>query len=144
MLPKYSNNNCFIKDAGTGLSDTPLGGVTVPILGDGQNGQVNIKVQGGSITSATVTNGGSGYTYGIVQYEGGTLIPIIPPSKGHGYDIYKELGAEKVLMYARFDDSTRDFPIDTTFSQVGIIKNPETYAGLVQHLPEILSHLLVQ
>ena len=119
----------FIKDAGTGLADTPLGGVTVPILGDGQNGQVNIKVQGGSITSATVTNGGSGYTYGIVQYEGGTLIPIIPPSKGHGYDIYKELGAEKVLMYARFDDSTRDFPIDTTFSQVGIIKNPETYAG---------------
>ena len=33
------------------------------------------------------------------------------------------------MMYARFDDSTRDFPIDTTFSQVGVIKNPETYAA---------------
>jgi hypothetical protein len=32
-------------------------------------------------------------------------------------------------MYARFDDSTKDFPIDTTFAQVGVIKNPETYAG---------------
>jgi len=119
----------FIKDAGTGLSNTPLGGVTVPILGDGENGLVNIKVENNSIKSTTVTSGGQGYTYGIVQYEGGTLIPIIPPSKGHGFDIYKELGAEKVLMYARFDDSTKDFPIDTTFAQVGVIKNPETYAG---------------
>ena len=53
------------------------------------------------------------------------MVPIIPPSKGHGYDIYKELGADKVLIYSRFDDSTKDFPIDTSFGQVGIIKNPE-------------------
>ena len=49
-------------------------------------------------------SGGSGYTYGIVDLGPiqvsddnstalGELIPIIPPSKGHGYDIYKELGA---------------------------------------------------
>ena len=37
----------------------------------------------------------------------------------------KSLGTDKVLMYARFDDSTKDFPIDTKFAQVGIIKNPE-------------------
>ena len=53
-----------------------------------------------------------------------TLIPIIPPSKGHGFDIYTELGADKVLVYSRFDDSTKDFPSDTHFGQVGIIKNP--------------------
>ena len=52
------------------------------------------------------------------------LIPIIPPSKGHGYDLYKELGADRVLVYARFDDSTKDFPIDTKFAQIGIVKNP--------------------
>ena len=57
------------------------------------------------------------------------LIPIIPPSKGHGYDAYTELGTDKVLVYARFDDSTRDFPIDTKFSQVGIIKNPTEYTS---------------
>ena len=49
---------------------------------------------------------------------------IIPPSKGHGFDIYQELGTDRVLVYARFDDSTLDFPIDTTFAQIGIIKNP--------------------
>jgi hypothetical protein len=57
------------------------------------------------------------------------LIPIIPPSKGHGYDIYTELGTDKVLTYARFDDSTKDFPTDTKFSQVGIIKNPTTFSS---------------
>ena len=33
------------------------------------------------------------------------------------------------MLYARFDDSTKDFPIDTKFAQVGIIKNPEQFAG---------------
>jgi len=37
------------------------------------------------------------------------------------------LGSDKVLIYARFDDSTKDFPIDTVFSQIGIIKNPQKY-----------------
>ena len=54
------------------------------------------------------------------------LIPIIPPAKGHGNDIYTELGADKVLVYARFDDSTRDFPVDTKFGQIGVVKNPTT------------------
>ena len=34
------------------------------------------------------------------------------------------MGTDKILIYARFDDSTKDFPTDTKFSQVGIIKNP--------------------
>ena len=52
------------------------------------------------------------------------MIPVIPPSKGHGFDVYTELGTDKVLVYARFDDSTKDFPVDTSFAQVGIVKNP--------------------
>lgn len=92
-----------------------------------------IDVVNGKITNATVSSGGKGYTYGMVDLGSinsnsssnfANLIPIIPPSKGHGYDIYKELGADKVLMYSRFDDSTRDFPTDTKFAQVGIVKNP--------------------
>ena len=35
-----------------------------------------------------------------------------------------ELGSDKVLIYARFDDSTKDFPVDTSFAQVSIVKNP--------------------
>ena len=52
------------------------------------------------------------------------LIPIIPPSKGHGHDLYKELGTDRVLLYARFDDSDKDFPTDTKFAQISVVKNP--------------------
>ena len=52
------------------------------------------------------------------------LIPIIPPGKGHGNNIYRELGTDRVLLYARFDDSDKDFPTDTSFAQIGVIKNP--------------------
>ena len=129
-----SDNNqikaVYIEDGGSGYSD----GTSASILGDGTGGEVIITTSGGSITDVTVTQGGSGYTYGIVDLPTSAtpakLIPIIPPSKGHGYDIYKELGTDKVLVYARFDDSTKDFPVDTKFAQVGIIKNPETFSGV--------------
>ena len=39
------------------------------------------------------------------------------------------MGADRVLVYSRFDDSTKDFPSDTKFSQVGIIKNPQKYSS---------------
>ena len=121
----------YIDNAGSGYSSG-----TVNILGDGSGAKVSISVDSsGTITDTTVTAGGKGYTYGIVdlgslQPSGSIpnpakLIPIIPPSRGHGYDIYSELGADKVLMYARFDASTKDFPVDTKFSQVGVIKNPQ-------------------
>ena len=120
----------YIESGGSGYVDT-----TASILGDGSGGEVSITTTNGEITSVVVTSGGKGYTYGIVNLNsssgtGAKLIPIIPPSKGHGYDIYKELGTDKVLIYARFDDSTKDFPTDTKFSQVGIIKNPETFSGV--------------
>jgi len=125
----------YIANGGTGYSS----GV-VDIVGDGTGGRVSVSVDSsGSIISTTVVAGGYGYTWGIVdlgslQPSGSIpnpakLIPIIPPSKGHGYDIYTELGTDKVLAYARFDDSTKDFPTDTKFSQVGIIKNPTTFSS---------------
>ena len=45
--------------------------------------------------------------------------------------MYKELGTDKILIYARFDDSTRDFPVDTKFAQIGIVKNPTTVGSAV-------------
>ena len=133
------NNNqikqVYIKNPGAEGSYTS-GTTTLNVLGDGSGAKVSVTISTtGIIDSVKVVSGGSGYTYGIVdlgplQKEGNTsalgeLIPIIPPSKGHGHDIYKELGGDKILIYSRFDDSTKDFPIDTIFSQVGIIKNPE-------------------
>lgn len=113
-------------------------GKEVDILGDGTGGRVFVKLNtNGEIIDTTVTNGGTGYTYGIVDLgplqPGGNisnpakLIPIIPPSRGHGYDLYKELGADRVMIYSRFDDSSRDFPINTKFCQIGILKNPSKF-----------------
>jgi len=131
----------YIKNAGG--SYTP-GTKICNIVGDGTGGKVSVTVAEGTgeITNVTVTAGGSGYTYGMVDLDNvgsegaitsstpAELIVIIPPSRGHGYDIYKDLGADRVLVYARFDDSTKDFPVDTKFAQVGIVKNPSTSNSL--------------
>src|SRR6056300_1592993 len=127
-----SNNNqikkVYIENVGAGYTNQ-----TANILGDGEGGQVSIVTTNGVITDVVVTQGGRGYTYGIIDLPNTSnpakLIPIIPPSKGHGYDLYTELGSDKVLIYARFDDSTKDFPTDTKFAQVGIIKNPTTFSS---------------
>ena len=120
----------YIDKQGLGYSQ---GSHELNILGDGSGGKVIVDVDAnGKITDAIVSSGGKNYTYGMVDLGSinpnsstkAKLIPIIPPSKGHGYNIYKELGADRVLVYARFDDSTRDFPTDVVFSQIGIVKNP--------------------
>ena len=124
----------YIADRGKGYSQ---GSWELNIIGDGSDGKVVVDVNSsGYITNAVVSSGGKGYSFGMVDLgpirsvgvgaSNATLIPIIPPSKGHGTDIYTELGADKVLVYARFDDSTRDFPTDTKFGQIGIVKNPTT------------------
>ena len=103
------------------------------IIGDGTGGKVRVDVEGGKITNTVVTAGGKDYSYALVDLgsinsnttgSSAKLIPVIPPARGHGDDIYLELGSDKVLVYARFDDSTKDFPVDTSFAQVSIVKNP--------------------
>ncbi len=141
------NNNqikkVYIDDSGSSVSSSyQEGETTVDILGDGSGGEVSITVDSnGKITKTTVTKGGQGYTYGVVdlgpiqtkstinEVDRAKLIPIIPPSRGHGFDLYLELGADKILIYTRFDDSSPDFPTTTKFSQVGIIKNPEQFSN---------------
>ena len=122
----------YIAESGTNYSN----GFSqeVNILGDGTGAKARVDVEGGKITNVTVSAGGQGYTYGIVDLDTinsnvpttgkAKLIPIIPPGRGHGDDIYTELGTDKVIIYARFDDSTKDFPINTKFAQIGIVKNP--------------------
>ena len=121
----------YIENAGSNYANGL--GQEMSIIGDGTGGKVRVDVEGGKITNTVVTSGGKNYSYALVDLGSinssttatpAKLVPVIPPSRGHGYDIYKELGTDRVLVYARFDDSTKDFPVDTSFAQVSIIKNP--------------------
>jgi hypothetical protein len=132
------NNNqikkVYIKNSG--LNYTLPAQAVYDIIGDGSGGRVSIAVTGTSITNATVTQGGKNYTYaavdlGTISFANNQtpaeLIPIIPPSRGHGFDIYQELGTDKIMIYSRFDNTTKQFPMDSQFAQVGILKNPTIY-----------------
>lgn len=124
----------------------------VDILGDGSGARVFVECnEQGQIVKTTVTSGGSGYTYGIVNLGPlqtvdtipfpAKLIPIIPPSRGHGYDLYQELGSDKVLIYSRFDDSSKDFPVDTKFAQIGILRNPTKFISTESYTSDRFSGL---
>lgn len=131
----------------------------IPILGDGVGGKVTIVTNSfGEVSEIAVTDGGSGYTKGIVKFEPGAPgIPsslsladandsaqfdvIIPPKGGHGYDVYRELGAYRVLVYSRYetDQNNPDAIVGNDFATVGIIKNPtvntdNTYASGLKSL----------
>ena len=105
----------------------------VPIRGDGQDGLASVTFVNGKPTAVQVTNGGSGYSFAtldldsVVTGSGAVFSVIIPPPKGHGANIYRELGANKVLVYSRIEnsDSTNpDFPTGNQFARIGILKNP--------------------
>ena len=111
----------------------------VPINGNGNGAKCSVTVNAsGQIESVSVTKGGDGYTYGTVDLTTGgvtntsgstdaTFKVIIPPQGGHGADIYRELGATRVLVYSRIenDDSNPDFVTGNQFARVGLVKNPE-------------------
>ena len=140
----------YIENSGDGYAD----GLNqeVDIVGDGVGAKARVDIQNSKITNVTVSSGGRGYTYGIVDLGNlssgvststgrAKLIPIIPPSLGHGHDLYTELGTDRVIVYSRFDDSTKDFPIDTKFSQVGIIKNPTKVGTSITYTDSTFSSL---
>ncbi len=126
-----------ITGRGSGLG-TSRSYTNVPILGDGQNGRATIIVGNDStVESISVTNGGSGYTYGIVDLDTagitGDVLPtfdvIIPPQGGHGSNIYKELGSKNVLVYSRIenDNLNPDFITGNKIARIGIVKDPVSF-----------------
>ena len=152
-----------ITNRGSGYS--PAGTYkNIPILGDGTGGRVSVSVGAdGKVSSVDVTNGGSKYTMGTIQFYpsapalevGGTNLTsiglnavgsastsiatfdvIIPPSGGHGYDVYKELGAYRVLVYSRYENTgaNPDFIVGNDFARVGIVKNPTTFGSKTELL----------
>ena len=127
--------------ANRGEGYTPNTYNNVPVKGNGRGALCSVVVGADQkVSSISVTNGGSGYTYATVDLDsvgvtnGSTdkdaeFNVIIPPQGGHGFDIYRELGATKVLIYSRFENDAvdPDFIVGNQFARVGIIKNPTFY-----------------
>ena len=128
-----------ITNRGVGIGTANRTYSRVPIKGDGSGAEATIVVNNESkVESITISNGGSGYTYGSVDLESGgvptgTTRPIfnviIPPKGGHGADIYRELGAFNVLVYSRIenDDQNPDFITGNQIARVGLVENPEAF-----------------
>lgn len=59
------------------------------------------------------------------DFEAATLEPIISPPYGHGGNPWHELGASRVCVSGKFNQSEDGvFPVENDFRQVGLLKNP--------------------
>jgi len=130
-----------ITNRGVGLGTANVTYTRVPIKGDGSGAECTITINNDSkVSSITVSNQGSGYTFGNVDLIAGgvptgttrpTFNVIISPKGGHGDDIYRELGAYNVLLYSRIenDNENPDFITGNQIARIGIVQNPEVTTG---------------
>lgn len=128
-----------ITNRGEGLGVANRTYTRIPIRGNGTGAEATIIIGNDSkVESINISRGGSGYTYGTVDLEGGgvptgTIRPkfkvIIPPPGGHGADIYRELGAKNVLVYSRIENDIEDpdFITGNQIARIGIVHNPKAY-----------------
>ena len=130
-----------VTNKGVGLGTANSVYTSVPIRGDGTGAECTIVIDANQqVSSVTISNQGSGYTYGNVDLVAGgvptgttrpTFDVIIPPQGGHGADIYRELGAYNVLLYSRIEnDSTNpDFITGNQIARVGVVENPQQFGS---------------
>ena len=128
-----------ITNRGVGVGTANRTYTRIPIRGDGTGAECTVVVNADQkVESVTVSSQGSGYTYGNVDLAAGNAPEgstkpifnvIIPPKGGHGADIYRELGAYNVLMYARIENDVEnpDFITGNQVSRVGIVENPKSF-----------------
>ena len=128
-----------VTDRGVGIGTGNRTYTRVPIKGDGSGAECTVIVNADSkVDTVTISNQGSSYTYGNLDLLAGgvptgTTIPtfnvIVSPPGGHGYDIYKELGAMNVLLYSRIenDNENPDFITGNDIARVGVVCNPQQF-----------------
>ena len=130
-----------IQDRGVGLGTANRTYTRVPIKGDGRGAECTVVVNADQqIGSIDITNQGSGYTFGTVDIVAGglprpdsypQLDVVIPPTGGHGSDIYKELGATNALIYSRIENDSEnpDFITGNQIARIGILENPKAFGS---------------
>ena len=126
-----------IKTAGSGGANGTHTGIA--IRGDGSNGQVSVTVAGGVVTAVTVTNAGTGYTFGTISnaqivaagatsLTGAELDVIIPPKGGHGKNAVEELGGFYVMLNTSLEGTesgnSGDVTVANDFRKITLIRDP--------------------
>jgi len=152
-IVKVTTAGAALKNAGAWDIANDRTVTNVPIRGDGSGGLCTVTIggsggsSGGAITTVVVTANGSGYTHAniiavdiieqhdIQQSEALTfntspvLEVIIGPDGGHGSNPAKELGGHFCLMDVKLQQTEGyDFSVVNDFRQLGIIRNPYSYA----------------
>lgn len=112
------------------------GVATVVITGDGVNAAAtaNINTATGRITKIVITNPGSGYSYANATITGNgkaaRVRAIISPYGGHGKNAPDELFSRSLMFYSNVsNDLNQGLEINNDYRQLGIIKNPRTFAS---------------
>ena len=128
-----------ITNRGSGIGTANRTYTGVPVNGDGSGAEATIVINNDSkVESVNISKGGSGYTYGTIDLVSGgvptgTTSPvfnvIIPPQGGHGSDVYRELGANNVLVFSKIENDAEnpDFITGNQIARIGIVENPQAY-----------------
>jgi hypothetical protein len=122
-------NRIMVNSGGTGYAASTTFPITV--IGDGTGCTATASTNSsGSISSVTVTNIGTGYTWASVSIPGGSasVTPIISPRGGYGYDPVTQLNANYSLIGVQLPTtSNTDFPSSNEYRVVGIMRSPKNY-----------------
>ena len=123
-------DNEIVRYGGTGYGDVPI----VEISGDGVGAEAEAILDVfGSISKIKINNPGYGYTVAsatVIGFatEDAILDVILPPKDGHGSDAISELYAKTIMFRtALFKDRIFKQPIDNSFRQVCLVKNPKIF-----------------
>ena len=125
-----------IKASGSGGAN---GTHSVTIKGDGSSATANVVVAGGIVTSVTMTNVGTGYTFGTVSnteivaagatgLTGAELDVIISPNGGNGFNAVEELGGFFIMLNINLEGTesanSGDFHAGNDFRKITLIRDP--------------------
>lgn len=143
----------IINDGGTNYTTSPAGTINqIPyyfarIVGNGSGAVARVTITNGTITMIEVIRNGSGYTYGTLNFDSGSVYEtlddldaginglnplgdngldttvIISPTGGWGSDLVSQLGATRVVVFSSLSYDNTHFDTNVTFRQIGIIKD---------------------
>ena len=136
-----SVDTVVIENSGSGYNNGTY--TNVPIRGDyningGTQALCTVIVVSGSISSVTITQAGSGYSFASIDVslitnigsgQNAALDVVLPPNGGHGKDSVRELGAYRLMFASKLETTSAfvDFPNDLTYRRVGLVLNPTDY-----------------